>query len=365
MFLNESITNFRESIFGLDLSDISVKVFQLEKNGEKYEIRSFGSQSIPEKSFEDGVVIDKEKIILAIQEAVRKAGPKKINTKKVICSISESKAFLRVLNIPQMDEDSAKEAVKWEIEASIPLSIDNVYYDWQFINGENRNNQEVIGEKKQDILTVAVAKKTVDGLMEVLKGAGLDVYGLEPESIASVRSLIDKNESQESCLIVDLGSKRTSFIITKGNIPFFTSSIHFSSEGITDALAKHFGISVEAAEKMKISKGLENSEEENSIIGVVKPILENLISEIEKTIDFFENISDGENKIKKIILSGGGANLKGLIPYLSTKLNKEIEGGDPWINLGLNEKLPPISRENSISYSTVIGLAISATEYEN
>jgi type IV pilus assembly protein PilM len=361
-FLNKKIVNFDEKIFGLDLSDISVKVFQIEKEGERHKIRSFYTQDIPKGSLEDGVIIDKDKIIYAIKEAVKKAGPKKINTRKVICSLPESKAFLRVISIPKMEESEAKEAIKWEVEASIPLSVDQVYFDWQFIE-EDKEKKDL---SRQNVLTVAVSKEVVDGFMGIFQEAGLDVYGLELESIAIVRSLIKKeSENKEAFLVVDLGAQITSFIITEGNVPYFTSSIHFSSDGITDAISKSLGVANKEAEEIKIERGLENCAEDSSVLSAIEPLLENLTAEINKTIDFYVNTSKNNLEIKRVILSGGGSNMKGLVPYLVKKINKDVEEGDPWVNLDLGEELPSINKKKSAGFATVVGLALRGIEYEN
>ncbi len=359
-FLNKKVINFDEKIFGLDLSDTSVKVFQIEKDGERHKIRSYYNQEIPRGSLEDGVIVDKQKIIFAIKEAIKKTGPKKINTRKVICSLPESKAFLRVISIPKMKESEACEAIKWEIEASIPLSVEQVYFDWQFIEG----NKDKCDPSKQNILTVAVSKDVVDGFMDIFQEAGLDVYGLELESIAIVRSLIEKKATCDDVfLVIDFGAQRTSFIITEGNIPYFTSSIPFSSDGLTDAISKYLGISIDEAQEIKVKRGLENCFQDISVLGSIKPLLENLAVEIEKTIDFYINTSKGNSEIKKIILSGGGSNMKGLVPYLVKKINKDVEEGDPWINLNLGENLPSINKTNSAGYSTVVGLAMRGADY--
>lgn len=354
-FLTKKIINFEDTFFALDLSDLSVKVIQLEKDGKVDKIRSYASLDIPKGVIEDGVIVDKDKVKEIIKSVIKKAGPKKIKTRKVICSIPESKAFLRILNIPKMEEEEAQEAVKWEIEASIPLSVDQVYFDWQFLD---------IVEGKQNVLTVAVAKEIIDNLVEVAKAADLDVYGLEVESVASVRSLVPKDSPKEEIsLTVDLGANRTSFIIAEGNVPYFTSSIPFSSEALSDAISKSLGVSGDEAERMKVIQGIEYSLENNSIFAIVKPLLENLSSEIEKSIDFYHEISKGSGEVKRIIICGGGSSLKGIVPYLTTKLSKEVTVGDPWINLNLGNKLPIIDRGSSMRYSTAVGLALKRIYY--
>ena len=358
-FWNKKIINLEDKYFGLDLGESSVKVFQLEKDGNLDRIRSFNVREISPGLIENELILEPEKLSKIIREAISSAGPKKINTKKVICSIPESKVFLRTISIPIIKEEEAAEAVKWEIEAGIPLEVDRVYFDWQFLEQK---------DGKQNVLTVAVSKEVVDNLVALLESCGLSVYGMEMESISTARSLIARNVEKEAAyLIVDIGTLKTSFIIIQNGVPCFTSSIPFSSHGITDLIASQMGISREEAEKIKIFQGIEHSSagEANPVLAMLKSLLENLSTEIERTIDFYHTLPDSETELKKVIISGGSANLKGLVPYLATKLSYEVVLGNPWTNLNLGKNLPIISRADSVRYATVIGLAMREIDYGN
>lgn len=355
-FLKKNIINFEDEYFGVDLGDLFVKVLQLENTGSGSRVRSFAMAVIPEGGIEEGRIIDKQKVAKALRQAISSARPKRIKTKKVACSLPESKVFLRVLTVPKMDESEIGEAIKWEIEASIPLSVDQVYYDWQLISE---------ADGKQNILTVAVSKEIVDDILEVLELAKLKVHFLEAESVAIVRSLVDNQAVKGGAsLIVDLGSKRTNFIVSEDNLPFFTSSIPFSSNGVTDAIAKTLGIGNEEAEKIKISEGINFCGSDDSVLSSIKTYLEGLAMEIEKTIDFYQNISAVPNKVNKIIICGG-ANLRGLVPYLAKRLQHKIYIGDPWVNLDFGERLPIIEREKSLQFTTAIGLAMRKKNHAN
>ena len=61
-FLNKNIFSFEPRFFGLDLSDLSLKIFQVEKIGEIDRIRSFYSLPIARGNIEDGKIINKEKV---------------------------------------------------------------------------------------------------------------------------------------------------------------------------------------------------------------------------------------------------------------------------------------------------------------
>ena len=359
-FLNKKIFNDDFDIVGLDLSDLSEKIVKLTDGGSSEYVSGYASVPIAGGCISDGEIRQKEQVVLAIKKALEIAIPKKIKTKKVICSLPETKAFLRIISVPQMSENELDEAVKWEMEANIPLPLDQVYYDWQII-------PEVLSFEKNrtNLLVVAIAKESVDQTIAVLESAGLTPMGLEIESIAQARSLLLDSNEKATVLIVDIGDRRTSFSINKGGVPCFTSSIPLCGQSLTDVISKALNVSFEEAEKIKISHGIGDDFKNDTLFRSVKPILENFLQEIERSIDFYLTGLKYSDKIDKVVICGGGANTKGLIPYLSKNLKHEIELGNPWINMKLGKNLPVIDKNQSLQFSTAIGLALKGLHYED
>jgi len=359
-FLNKKIFNFSNSAFGLDLSDLSVKAIQFEKKGSQDRIRSFGMVDIPQGVISNGEVLKKEIVVSKIKELLQKTGPKKLNSNKAICSLPETKAFLRLINFPKMKEEEIKEAIKWEIEANIPLPLEQVYFDWQLLNKNFSKNKD-----GSSALIAAISKDVTDQFLEILEAAGLDPIGLEIESMAQVHSLIKENERGKTILIIDIGDRRTSFIILAENIPCFTSSIPFSAGLLTNSLSKALKLSFNEAEKVKLNYGIGSFAKKDPVFKAVSPALKNLVFEIERSMNFYITELKYSVSIDRIILCGGGALTKGLVPYLSKKINKKINLGDPWINLDLGNQIPPIPKDQSVKYSTAVGLALKGMNYEN
>jgi type IV pilus assembly protein PilM len=260
-----------------------------------------------------------------------------------------------------MDTEEMSEAIKWEIEANIPLSLDQVYYDWQILPKTYTSERD-----KMNVLVVAVARSMADQFRGILERAGLEVAGLETESIAQARSLLSETDESKTTLIVDMGDRRTSFLVAVGDVPVFTSSVPLSSQMMTDAIAKEMGLSFAAAEKLKITTGLGSLALPSPQLKAVKPILENLATEIERSINFYFTSLGYSKQIDAIVICGGGANTQGILPYLSKRLNRNIEYGDPWVNIDLEGGIPLIDRKRSVQYSTAIGLSLRALdEYES
>lgn len=347
--------------FGLDLSDLSIKAMWLEREGKEEVISSFGSVPIAIGSIVDGDILNEDVVVQAIKNLLDKTVPKPVKTRKVICSLPETKAFLRVVSVPQMAPEEVKEAIKWEIEANIPLTLDQVYYDYQVLD------KKLFKEKnKMSVLVVAVARSMVDQIHGVLEKAGLEVIGLETESIAQARSLLIDKDEDRTRLIVDIGDRRTSFLVAIGHTPCFTSSIPLSSQMITDAISKEMRIPFEEAEMMKIKYGLGSLAMKSPLFKAAQPILENLAVEIERSTNFYLSNLGYSTAIDSIVLCGGGSNMKGLLPFLTKRLNQSVEFGNPWVNIKLGRTLPPIDRGHSVQYSTAIGLALRGLdEYED
>jgi len=349
---DKNIIDTNPDLFGLDLSDLSIKVAQLKKKRKYSEVVGMAQANLPQGAIVDSVIIKPEIVVEGIHKAREAAN---IITKDVFCSLPESKAFLRIISIPPMTHEEIAEAIKWEMEANIPLPIDQVYYDWQVLPMELLNKSD-----SMSVLVVAVAHTVVDQLLDVVGRAGLEARGFEVESLAQSRSLL-ANGTTATTMIVDIGDQRTSFLVVVGDVPVFTSSIPLSAATMTDAIAKSLGISYAEAEKVKVEHGIGSVLKNDHIFQSVKPIIQSFVQEINKSINFYLTGLRYSESVDTIILCGGGAKMKGLIPYLSRSLNRKIELGNPWANTTF-ESLPPVSREISTQYVTAIGLALQKTE---
>ncbi|HWQ59667.1 MAG TPA: type IV pilus assembly protein PilM [Candidatus Fimivivens sp.] len=359
-FLQKKIFDFSPPPFGLDVSDLSLKALWFSREGDREDVASFGSIAVPQGAIVDGTVMQEDVVAECIRTLVSSSGPHRIGTHRVICSLPETKAFLRIIMLPKMDREEAKEAVKWEIEANIPLSLDQVYYDWQILP------EKFSTEKgKMSVLVVAIARSAAEQFHAVLERAGLEPVGLETESIAQVRSLLSEERGDETALIVDIGDRRSSFVMAIGNVPVFTSSVPLSSQMMTDVIAKELRLSFDEAERLKIRDGLGSLSLPNPQMKAVQPILESLATEIERSLDFYFSTLKYSKKLDAVIFCGGGANTQGILPYFSRRLRQNIEFGNPWTNVRFGTSIPPIDRQHSVQFSTVIGLALRGLdEYE-
>jgi type IV pilus assembly protein PilM len=354
--------SLKPKAFGLDISDLSLKFLMLKKRGKKFSVVSFGESQIEPGIIEGGEVKDEEKLAKIVKEAT-----KKVKTKYVVACLPEEKAFLQVIKMPIMSEEDLKSAIVFEAENYIPLPVSEVYLDCEIIPPVYNHLDHL------DVLLAAIPKKTVDPYLRALKKAGLKPIAFEIESLAIARALIKDQTTSHSVLIIDLGATRTSFIIFAGKSVRFTTSIPVSGIHFTELIAKNLKISFGKAEKLKIIHGLKEGmkikfgekttleKTKGKIFEALIPGLVDLVQQIKKYIDYYQahaylsGLPPNGKRIHKVILSGGGANLKGLKEFLELELKIPVEIGTPWINIGEVKKFP---KERSLSFTTAIGLAL-------
>jgi len=355
--------------FGLDISDLSLKIAKLEKKGNFFRLVSFGEVEVPPGIIEQGEIKNEERLVEILKKGKKLVKGKELKTKYVVVSLPEEKAFLQVIQMPKMSREELREAIRIEAEDYIPLPLEEVYLDFQEVLPLHNQLDHL------DILIAALPKSTVDPYLSVLKKADLRPIVFEIESQAISRALVKDQIIPSRLLIIDLGATRTSLIIFSGSSLRFTFSIRISSQELTEAISRALKIKKGEAEKLKREYGIERKRgdlKSEKIFNALLPLLTNMVSEIKKCLSYYHTHASHEHlppegrKEEKILLCGGGANLKGLREFLARELKMEVQLGNPWVNIFSHplKEIPPISYEESLKYTTALGLALRGIKGE-
>lgn len=350
--------NLKPEIFAVDINDLSLKIVKLKKKRGSFKLVSFNETKINPGVVEEGLIKNEEQLAMAISTALKTIKGERLNTKYVVVTLPEEKSFSKVIQMPKVTEEEIRSALPFEAENYIPLPTEKVYLDSQVIDYHKENSNHI------DLLISAVPRPIADSYVSSFKRAGLTPCILEVESQALVRALIKSKGKSEPAIFVDFGETKTSLIIYDGDSIHFTTAFPISSAKITQAISDKLEVNFDDAEKLKVQYGLEKDVGKESInfISIAGPIVQELSSQIKKYIDFYHShflheYFSTDRKVKRIILCGGGANLKNLSEFLSKDLKMPVELGDPMANIARSKNIL-IPHKKLLSFSTVIGAAI-------
>lgn len=332
--------------FGLDIGSHNIKVVQLRKTQDKYQLVALGSAPSTPK----GLASDAESDLTALAENIKKLHQEaKVATKNVVSALPEDQVFTRVITLPKLSEEELASALKWEAEQYVPIPLAEVTLAHQVI-GETKQD----ARQKTEVLLVAAPNRLIDKLLKVLKTAGLNPISLETEILSMARSLVPPDS--EAALLVDLGARATDIAIVEQGQVVFTRSISTAGEALTRAVASGLGLEAGQAEEYKKAYGVDPKKLEGKISQVIEPILEVMVKEMEQAIQFYQQ--EKEKTVKRIVLTGGTAILPEVVTLLVKKLTIETQIGDPFPQIVKDSLLDKIPKSDLPFYAVAVGLAM-------
>lgn len=338
---------------GMDISDKTIKFAELENYEGQIRLKNFGKKGIEKGIVERGEIKKPEELIKHLAFFKNE-----LSNKYVSVSLPEEKGFLKVVKLPFMKESQIRKSLTVQIEEIVPLSSEDVVFDFSIISSSVKNNITKV------VLSV-FPKKLAEDYVLVFEKAGYVPTIFELESQSIMRPLVDPAE-KEAVMVVDFGKTRTSFLVGEGGVVKFSSSAVVAGEHIDKVIAKKTNSDISVIEKAKVNYSFNKSGDEE-IFSTMLPIVSALKDEARKIIQYWSTHSVNQvfnnREISKIILCGGDAILPGIADYFAYELKKPVEIGNPWCNITSFDKyVPKIKKEESLKYVTALGLAMRSID---
>lgn len=334
---------------GLDLGSYQFKGVELKKDkkGQK-ELVTYASAPAPPHFLASDSEVDWAAYAKALKRFHTEA---EFTTNDVVAALPESQVFTRVITVPKMSGKELETAMQWESEQYIPIPLGEVSLDYQVIG----DSEDV---DKTDILLVAAPLTLSKKYLKIIGDAKLNAIGLETETLATVRSLVGSSSSSPTTLIASIGAATTDIAIVSGGFIRFTRSISTGGEAFARAVSQELGFEISRAREYMSSYGLEEFQLEGKVMKAIKPIFDVVVSEIKRSAAYYATRRK-DDLIRRVIVSGGVANLPGVLVYLAAALNLEVQVADPWEGLIIPEKFGRGEMEDvGPRFAVAVGLAL-------
>jgi type IV pilus assembly protein PilM len=330
-----------EPLFGLDIGHSTLKAMQVSAQpGKPATVLGYGSSEFTPSAIQNGVIIDPQGIAKAMHELFEKKMIGSISSRRVACSLPTSRTFSRSMKTPVLDHDAILEAVRLEAEQYIPIPINNLYLDYEIVHQDQQG---------MELLLVAVSKNIVDSYQRTLEALQLEPVAFEPSINAASRLVqLQAGSHPEPAIIVDFGSVTTDIAVFDKTL-LVASTADGGGDKITELISSGLHLSPQQSFSLKSEYGISYSERQQRIIDAIKPELEKLIHEIQKSIRYYsERANKAGTQISKIITLGGGAVMPGLNQYLAKELRLPTETLNPWQSVNFGRLQSPKSDDRPI-----------------
>jgi len=319
---------------GLDIGSHSIKLIGLKMTSKGPFLTCVGMKEIPPGKDKEDVKTASE----TLRSLVSEVG---LKTKKVNLVVSGSGVQIKRISIPSLPRAELKEAVRWEIKNHLPFPVETAEIVFHILNEYVEDNV-----KRLDLMVVACPKQLIDRTLSIAERAGLQPIHLDVAPFALWDTLLVWNQlkKEETVALIDLGAEKTGIYLFKDGILQFSREVTPAGADITRAIMEGIGsegepeLIYERAEGIKQEMGIPSESRQeglrdkstplSKISFFVRPVLERLSAEIGRSLDYYR-AQFNEERIDRLLLTGGGANLKNIVSYLAGELRLPIEHFNP------------------------------------
>jgi type IV pilus assembly protein PilM len=343
------------NLVGLDIGDSSIKIVELKDlgRGRGFELAKMGWEPLSQEAIVDGAIMDAQLVIETIQRLVQRL---RIRTQQVSTALSGHSVIVKRISLPVMSEAELAESIHWEAEQYIPFDIEDVNLDYEILEGSSLS-----GEGNMDVLLAAAKKDKINDYTSVVSQAGLQPTTVDIAAFA-LQNAFEANyefEPQQVVALVDVGAAVTSISVLHGGTSVYWRDINIGGNQYTDAIQKELNLSTDQAERLKRGEEIDGVPYER-VLPILAAVNEDVGNEIQKTLDFFKQISAADEPLDRLFLTGGTAQVVHLKEALGTRLNTQVELLNPF------RRIPPSGRDVSAELvnemmptaSVAVGLAL-------
>ena len=353
-----SLFNKQTSILGIDIGSSAIKVVQIKKKRGRAVLETYGELALgPYAGTEVGrsTNLPVDKLVEAVKDVLRES---KTTTTSCGTALPLSSSLITFITVPQVADKQIADVVALEARKYIPVPLDEVMLDWSPVPREESyvSDDESTSTEKQgaDFLVVAIHKEYLNDYQKIMTDSGLHPSFYEIEIFSSIRVVIEQGVHTD--MIIDVGARATKLYIVERGILRASHIINKGSQDITLALSKSLSIPVTEAENMKRVYGLKGGPEYKEPTEIITVNLDYIFYEANSALLNYQK--KYAKNIGKVILTGGGALLKGFLDLAKISFQTEVVYADPFSRLETPAFLSEEFAKAGPEFAVAIGVAL-------
>jgi type IV pilus assembly protein PilM len=339
-------------ILGLDISSTSVKLLELQQDGDNYKVQSLAIEPLPDNAVVEKNFQDVEAIGETIKKAVKRAGTK---AKNAAVAVAGSAVITKIITMPASLSGGELEAqIQLEADQYIPYPLEEINLDFE-VMGPTENNPETI-----DVLLAASRSENIESRTAALEIGGLvpKIVDVEAYTIEHAAYLLAKDMEEggkdKVIAVIDIGATMTSLNVIENGHLIYTREQNFGGKQLTEEIMRRYGLAYEEAGRLKKSGGLPD----NYIPEVLEPFKETIAQQVSRFLQFFYTAGK-HNAVDLIALAGGCAAIPGIDELVESQLDTPTVIANPFSKMSLSSKVNPEAlSKDAPSLMIACGLAL-------
>ena len=346
-----------KSLIGLEIDAGGITAAQVSAN-PRLRVEDVAVAELETGIIRDGEVADTEALAEALRAVWRGHGSL---GKRVRVGVANQKIVVRAMQVPPLpDAKELAAAVRFQAEQEIPMPIETTVLDFQPLDVV-----ETPEGPRRRVVVVAARRDMVERFVLAVRGAGLQLEGIDLSAFAMVRALAepdlsailgDEAEGPEHVLYLSIGGL-TNLAVAQGTTCVFTRASAGGVEVLVTELAERRRLTLEHARGWLAHVGLdhpvEDIEGEQDVVLEARKVLADGVrrvgADVRNTLDFHRG-QGASGAVQRAVLTGAAAEIPGFATALESELGLPVTIGT------LEETVPDVPAGR---LTVAAGLAVS------
>jgi type IV pilus assembly protein PilM len=334
------------AFFGLDIGTTGIRLVELHGTGTTKTLVKYAYVPVDAKLSQSDSKADQQKMAQIIANLVSEA---RLTTKNVAVGLPSNRVFTTVADMDRLPAAELGKALMYQADSLIPTPPAESKIDWALLGDSPKDKTKV------EVLLSSVSNSFIEGRLDMLEGIGLNVIAFEPDGLALPRAVVPQGMSMPQ-LVIDMGNLSTDLVVAMGDAPRLVRSIPTGSDAIIRAAQQNLGIDDKQAQQFVYKFGVSKDKLEGQVYQAIISTVDILVSEVDKSIKFFQ-ARYPESKLERVIVTGGASAIPEFPLYLANKFTMNVEIGNAWRNVSF-----AADRQNELlavsnQFSVAVGLA--------
>lgn len=238
------------------------------------------------------------------------------------------------------------------------MSVDEAVLDYDPIGEFEHEDRRMLR-----MLLVAAQRVMVETEVASVTTARLDPVGLDLIPFALVRAIgtieegMDLEEVGDEA-IVDIGAHITNIVVHNRGATRFVRILPSGGRDVTLAIARATGVEDDVAERLKRGESVEGAPTVEDTRPVTMQRAGAFVDEVRSSLEFYTAQSPN-SRIDRVLISGGGSKLDGLLELLRGRIPVPVERGAVFQRMASRLSLSEEAlREAEPVLTVAVGLAI-------
>jgi type IV pilus assembly protein PilM len=338
---------------GLDIGSTAVRAAEVSVGGSQPSVLRAAQVKVAAGAVENGEVRDPGLVAEALRELWAVG---KFKSRQVVMGVGNQRVVVREIGLPWLPEKELRASLGFQVQEFIPMSVDDVVLDFDALGEFEQEGRRMIR-----ILLVAAQRVMVDAVVAAASGAKLEPIGLDLVPFALVRAVGTSDDGMDlegDEAVVDIGAHVTNICVHARGVTRFVRILPSGGRDVTLAIARSLGVEDDVAERLKKGESVLGAPPAETVRSAAMSRAGSFVDEIRSSLEFYTAQAQGA-RIARVLITGGGSKLDGLLDLLRGRIPVPVERGQvfsravPKLDLderALNEAEPVLA--------VAIGLAI-------